>query len=121
MDYAMIIEMTEKQQVAHQLLVSKIKAYNSEIKYRAKGDDSKADEVKEHGKELSRKVDDVIAELMRDWTGDAEEIVTSTKAINETIQSIINKINKDIDTAEDFVKLIGLIDAVVSIAIGLLL
>jgi hypothetical protein len=111
----MPIDMTKKQEIIQQLLTSKTKSYQAEVKLLLKQKPDEASLVKNHGKELSRRIDNLIGETMSDWTGSSEEIVAGVKLINKKMQSTISEINKDVNVAENVVKLVGFIDDVVEI------
>ena len=107
--------MTEKQKIIQQLLAGKTKAYLAEVKLLLKNKPEQANEVKNYGKELSRKIDHLIAQTMSDWVGDAEIIIKDIKSINKKVQRSINNIQNDINVAKNVVKIIGFIDEIMEI------
>lgn len=111
----MSISMTEKQEIIQQLLVSKNKAYQAEVKLLLKRKPEEANAVKTHGKELSRKIDRLIAQSMSDWVGDAEIIIKDVKSNNKKVQRSIKDIQSDVNVVRNAVKIVGLIDEVVEI------
>jgi len=111
----MAISMTKKQEVIQNLLATKTKAYQAEVKLLLKGKPEEADKVKTHGKELSRKIDDLIGQTMSEWTGNANNIIKDVKAINTKVQRSISEIQKNVKVAKNVVKLVGYIDDVVEI------
>lgn len=111
----MPVSMTEKQEIIQQLLAAKTKAYQAEIKLLLKRKPEEANEVKNHGKELSRKIDRLIAQAMSDWGVEAELIIADVKSTNRKIQRSISDINKDVNVARNVVKIVGFIDDVVEI------
>ncbi len=115
----MPISMTKKQEIIQQLLASKTKSYQAEVKLLLKRKPTEANEIKKHGKELSRKIDNLIAETMTDWTGNADKIISDVKLINKKVQRSINDINNSVNVAGNVVKLVGFIDDVVEIADGI--
>lgn len=116
----MPISMTKKQEIIQQLLASKTKAYLVEVKLLLKQKPNEASEVKNHGKELSRKIDNLIAETMSDWTGSADKLISDVKLINQKVQRSINDINKNVNVAGNIVKLVGFIDEIVVIVDGII-
>ena len=116
----MAISMTEKQALIQQLLVAKNKAYQAEVALLLAGETDQADEVKNHGKELSRRIDRLIAQTMTDWTVAAEEIIEDVRGINKKVQRSIKEINNHVNAARNAVKLVGFIDDVVGIVDGIL-
>lgn len=115
----MPISMTKKQEIIQQLLASKTKAYQAEVKLLLKQKPEEANEVKNHGKELSRRIDNLIAEAMSDWIGNADKIIRDVKLINKKVQRSINDINNNVNLTGSVVKLVGFIDDVVEIVDGI--
>lgn len=114
----MPVSMTEKQELIQQLLVSKSKAYDAEFKLLLQGKPDEADEVKIHGKALSRRIDNLIAAAMSEWTGDAVQIVDHVRNTNRKIQRSIRGIQDSVSFSRNIIKLVGLIDDIVDIADG---
>ena len=115
----MPISMTKKQEIIQQLLASKTKAYQVEVKFLLKQKPNEANEVKTHGKELSRRIDNLIAETMSDWIGNADKLISDVKLINKKVQRSINDINNNVNVAGNIVKLVGFIDEIVEIVDGI--
>ena len=111
----MPVSMTEKQEIIQQLLAAKTKAYQAEVKLLLKRKPEAANEVKTHGKELSRNIDRLIAQTMSDWVVDAEIIIKDVKSINKKIQHSINNIQNDVNVANNVVNIVGFIDEIVDI------
>lgn len=111
----MPISMTKKQEIIQQLLAAKTKAYQAEVKLLLKQMPEQANELKAHGKELSRKIDLLIAQTMSDWVGDAELIIKDVKSTNRKVQRSINDIQNDVNVAKNVVKIVGFIDEIVEI------
>jgi hypothetical protein len=111
----MPISMTEKQKIIQQLLATKTKAYQAEVKLLLKHKPEQANEVKTHGKELSRKIDRLIAQSISNWMEDAEIIIKDVKLTNTKIQRSINDIQNDVNLARNVVKIVGFIDEIVEI------
>lgn len=115
----MPISMTKKQEIIQQLLASKTKAYQAEVKLLLKRKPDEANEIKDHGKELSRKIDNLIAETMSDWIGNADKLIGDVKLINRKVQRSINDLNNNVNVAGNVVKLVGFIDETVEIVEGI--
>ena len=115
----MSIAMTKKQEIIQQLLASKTKAYQAEVKLLLKQQPSEANQVKSHGKELSRKIDNLIAQTMSEWIGNSDKIIGDVKQKNKKIQRCINDISKNVNLAGNIIKLIGFIDELVEIVEGI--
>ena len=112
----MPVSMTEKQEIIQQLLASKTKSYQAEVKLLLKRMPEEANEVKTHGKELSRKIDRLIAQTMSEWMADSAIVINNVKSANIKIQRSINDIRNDVNIAKNVVKIVGLIDDIVKIA-----
>ena len=115
----MPISKTKKQEIIQQLLASKTKAYQAEVKLLLKQKPNEAAEIKSHGKELSRRIDNLIAETMSDWIGNANKLISDVKLINKKVQRSINDINNNVNVAGNVVKLVGFIDDVVEVVDGI--
>jgi hypothetical protein len=115
----MAISMTKKQEIIQQLLASKTKAYQAEVKLLLKRKPEEADKIKDHGKELSRKIDDLISQTMSDWIGNGDTIINDVKSINSKIQRSIRGVQNDVNVANNIVKMVGFIDEVVEIVDGI--
>ena len=111
----MPVSMTKKQEIIQLLLAAKSKAYLAEVKLLLKRKSDEANEVKTHGKELSRKIDRLIAQTMSDWLEDAEIIIKNVKSTNKKLQRSINDIQNDVNIAKNIVKIVGFIDEIVEI------
>ena len=110
----MTIAMT-KRQLIHQLLVAKSQAYDAESYLLLKQMPYEANVVKNHGKELSRRVDSLIAEIMSDWIENSDRIIIHVYSINKELERCITDIEYDVNVAENIVKLVGFIDEIVKI------
>ena len=111
----MSVSMTKKQEIIQQLLAAKTKAYKAEVKLLLKNKPEESKDIKTHGKELSRKIDLLIAQSMAEWEVDAEILIKDVKSTNQKLQRSINDIQNDVKVAENVVKIIGFIDKVVDI------
>ena len=115
----MAISKTAKQDLIQQLLATKTKSYQTEIKLLLKRKPDEAEEVKEHGKALSRKIDELIAQSISDWLGNSNTLIKNVKTINTKLQRSIRDIENDIKIAQNVVKIVGYIDEVTEIVRGL--
>ena len=105
-----------KQKVLRRLLKSKEKAHILATSLRFKGRGSDADEVAAKAEELTRQVDRLLIDVMREWLGAADRIEAQLRTANESLQTSIRKINQAVNTASNVVKAIGFIDDTISIA-----
>lgn len=111
----MTFTMTKRQKLVQELLQAKTQCYKTEFVLRLNGKEGKSLVVKEKGKELSRKIDDLIAQGMREWLDSAEALIPKVELKNTEIDASVTKINQNIKTANNVVKLVGYIDDVIKI------
>lgn len=112
---------SEKEAIIDKLINTKRKGHSLEIDLCFKGMDDDAKTIKDKSSELSRKIDDLLANIMRGWvdntTAGAEE---ELKKVNRKIQDTIRKIKKEIEIAKNIVKATGYLDEAIKIAFDLL-
>ena len=111
----MPFQMNEKQLLVQSLLAAKTKSYTAEFELLLMGKTHEANQVQEAGKVLSRIIDSLIAQTIGDWLGNANELNKKVKLSNTNIQRTISEIKRDVDTANNVVKLVGFIDDVASV------
>ena len=111
----MPFQMNEKQVLIQSLLAAKTKSYSAEFELLLMGKTDEANLVMATGKVLSKKIDSLIAQTMTDWLGNANELNNKVKLSNTKIQRAISEIKRDVNTAKNAVKLVGLIDDVVNV------
>ena len=89
-------------------------------KLRMMGNMTEADNVKKLYKKVEKQSDVLAAAMIDVWLGEMVVVDKSLKNANANLQRAITKIKKNVDTAQNIIKAVGLIDDVISIAKSLL-
>ncbi len=110
----------DKASIVDNLIITKRKGHALEIDLMFKGKDEDAKKVKKKTEELSKKIDLLLAALMKEWIGSAEPLIQKIKKTNAGLQKAIRDIKKDVETAKNVVKALGYLDEAVKIATDLL-
>ena len=84
------------------------------------GNITEADNVKRLYKKVEKQSDLLAAAMIDVWLGEMMMVDKSLKNANANLQRAITKIKKNVDTAQNIIKAVGLIDDVISIAKSLL-
>ena len=111
---------TNKETLIHSLNETYRKGQKLELNLRFKGKTSEVDQVRAKCNELSDRIDDLIAEAMKDWLGNADTLIDEVKSINSNLQSSIRDIKHEIKMGEKVVKAISYLDQAIDIAKKLL-
>lgn len=110
----------DKESIVDNLLITKRKGHNLEIDLMFKGMETEAENIRTETNELSKKVDSLLADLMKDWIGSAKATIESTRKTNQNLQKAIRDIKKDVEVAKNIVKAVGYLDEAIVIAVNLL-
>lgn len=110
----------DKESVVDQLLMVKRKGHMLEIDLRFEKMEDEAEEVKGKTDKLSEEIENLLADLMKDWVGSAKETIESIKKTNKKLQDAIRDIKKDVEVAKNIVKAVGFLDEAIVIAVNLL-
>lgn len=105
-----------KLEIVQRLLVTKQKAHSLEILLRFKGKGDQADDVAASAAELSNQIDALLGQIIDEWLAQSTEIVADLKKANETLQRSVTAIKKGVQTAQNIVKAIGIIDDAAALA-----
>lgn len=111
-----ISDESTKQSIINDLLVTKQSGHRLEIALRFKGKANEANDVKRKTDELTDKIDDLLGQVMEEWSGQSKEIIAEIVKANSSLKAAINDIKRDLEIAENVVKAIGYIDDAVAIA-----
>lgn len=111
-----MIAKAKKESIVQKLLVTNQKVTTMRTRLLIQGEAGKAAEVQAKGQELTREIDSLLAQIMSNWAGSADQLVQDISGLNTNLQSTINKVKQRAQTAEQVVKAIGLIDDAISIA-----
>jgi len=115
-----MIPADSKEELIQGLLVTKQRANILEVRLLLRGETGEeAKKVAEKSKALTRQIDKLLGQVMDEWQGQAAKIIKDIKTANAALQRSITNIRKKVQTAQNIVKAIGLIDEVITIAKGL--
>jgi hypothetical protein len=112
----MAFELTEKEKVLESLTAAHRQGQLAEVSLRLQGKPDEADKIKPGNTRLSGEIDNLIGQMMDEWLGDAERAIRDLAKINTKVEAAVAKIKKQIDVAQNVVKIIGLLDDAVAIA-----
>jgi seryl-tRNA synthetase len=110
----------EKMKAIHSFQVCLQRSQKLEMILRFRKNTDKVKEIEEKNKNLTKKIDKLIIEIMIEWLMNAQETTINIKKINTNIERSITQIKKKKKEAENIVKAIGFIDDVINIASKLL-
>lgn len=91
---------------------AKAKAHRLALTLRFKRRETEAGEVAARARKLSRRVDGLLAAAMDEWTGSAAVYKKRLAHTNSRLQRAIREVEKDTDIAENVIKAVALLDAV---------
>ena len=110
----------KKEAIIDKFLAIKRKGHMLEIDLSFKGMDDDAKSVKAKNTELSKLIDNLLADIMKEWNDDTTSgVEEELKRTNNRIQGTIRDIKKDIEVAKNVVKVIGYLDEAIKFATGL--
>jgi uncharacterized protein with PhoU and TrkA domain len=110
----------DKESIVDNLLITKRKGHNLEIDLMFKGMETEAKNIRTQTNKLSKKVEILLADLMKNWIGSAKSAIESTRKTNQNLQKTIRDIKKDVEVAKNIVKAVGYLDEAIVIAVNLL-
>ena len=110
------ISNSSKQDIIRRLLVTKQKAHILEMSLRFEGRGDEADQLSEKTETLSENIDQLLDQVMDDWMGKSDEIISDITKANTSIQSSIRAIENGLNVAENVVKVLSYVDDVIVIA-----
>lgn len=114
-----MIPKNSKEEVIQKLLVTKQRANILEVRLLLRNKEEEAKKVAKKSKALTRQIDKLLGQVMDEWQGQATKIINDIKTANTTLQKSITNIKKKVQTVNNIIKAIGLIDDVIAIAKGL--
>lgn len=112
----MAFEPTEKEKVLESLMSAHSQGQLAEVSLRLQGKPDEADKLKPGNTRLSTEIDTLIGQMMDEWLGDAERAIKGLAKANTMLEAAIAEIKKQINVAQNVVKIIGLLDDAVAIA-----
>jgi predicted transcriptional regulator len=112
----MAFKPTDKEKVLESLMAAHRQGQITEINLRLQEKPDEAEKVWQENSRLSAEIDILIGQMMDEWLGDAERAIKGLAKINTKLEAAVAEIKKQINVAQNVVKIIGLLDDAVAIA-----
>ena len=112
----MAFEQTQKEKVIESLMAEHRQGQVAEINLRLQGKPDEAEKVWQNNSRLAAEIDILIGQLMDEWLGNAERAIKGLAKISAKLETAVAEIKKQINIAQNVVKIIGLLDDAVAIA-----
>jgi hypothetical protein len=112
----MAFEQTQKEKVIESLMAEHRQGQIAEINLRLQGKPDEADKVWQENTRLAAEIDILIGQMMDEWLGNAERAIKGLAKINTKLEAAVAEIKKQMNVAQNVVKIIGLLDDAVAIA-----
>lgn len=116
----MAADIDTKIRLIKQMIQSLGKLVDLEAKLRDNGDTAQADEVDAKYQKLRDAIDDLRGQVATEWTASAAAIEEELKKHNAKVQATIRRIEKNINTANNVVKILGQVDEAINAVAGLI-
>ena len=116
----MPVSKRDKARIIDSLLDTNRKAHRLEITLLFAGENEAAEKVRAESEHLSAQIDELLAQVMRTWTGNGATIVEEQRKNNAALQRSITQISKSLEKAEKVANAIGYIDDAVKRVTSLL-
>ena len=111
----MAFEQAQKEKVMESLMAAQRQGQITEINLRLQGKADEAEKVWQSNNRLSAEIDILIGQMMDEWLGNAERAIKGLAKINDKLETAVAEIKKQINVAQNVVKIIGLLDDAVAI------
>jgi hypothetical protein len=112
----MAFEATEKEKVLEGLMAARRQGQLAELSLRFKDKTEEAEKIWESTARLSTEIDIMLGKIMEEWVGRSEPVLKGLSAATAKLETAVGGIKKDIKTAQNVVKVVGLLDDAVAIA-----
>ena len=112
----MAFEQTQKEKFIESLMGEHRQGQITEINLRLQGKPDEADKVWRENIRLSAEIDILNGQMMDEWLGNAERAIKGLAKVNTKLEVAVAEIKKQINVAQNVVKIIGLLDDAVAIA-----
>ena len=109
----------EKNMLLDQLSVCYNRANYCKMLCEEKEKAEEAEKLEKRMKRLKLEIDSLLRELYKDWIGSANELKDKIDKSNMEIDKHIQEIKRDIEIAQNVVKVLGFLDNAIKIAGGL--
>ena len=111
------MESHDKLELLRYLIFIRSKLQHLSIELLIKGQDSSQIDTIE--KKLASDIDTLRAKVMQTWNGDAQQILTNLKNLNEKAQDKIRQLRKTVDKVQKLTELVSLLNQGLSLLSGL--
>jgi hypothetical protein len=112
----MAFEPTEKEEILESLINSRRQGQLAELALRFQKKTDEAEKIWEENARLSTEIDILLGQMMEEWLGSADQAIKKLTAASTNLEAAVADIKKQINVAQNVVKVIGLLDDVVGIA-----
>ena len=112
----MAFEATDKEKVLESLMAARRQGQLAELSLRFQGKSDEAEKIWEGTTRLSTEIDILIGRMMEDWLGAAHRAIRDLTVANDKIDAAVADIKRQIQIAQNVVKVIGFLDDAVAIA-----
>lgn len=112
----MAFEQKQKEKFVQSLVGVNRQGQIAEINLRFQGKTDEAEKVWQKSARLSTEIDILIGQMMDEWLGNAESAIKGLAKINAKLEGAVAEIKKQINVAQNVVKVIGLLDDALAIA-----
>jgi len=113
------MESNDKLELLRYLIFIRGKLQHLSIELLIKGQDSSQIDTVE--KKLAADIDMLRAKVMQSWNGDAQQILSELKALNEKAQDKIRQLRKAVNKAKKLTELVSLLNQGLSLLSGLVI
>ena len=112
----MAFESTDKEKVLESMMAAHRQGQLAEVSLRLQGKPDQAEKLRPGNTRLSTEVDILIGQMMDEWLGNSERAIKGLAKITTKLEAAVAEIKKQINVAQNVVKIIGLLDDAVAIA-----
>jgi hypothetical protein len=112
----MPFEPSDKEKVLESLMAARRQGQLAELHLRFQNKPDEADKIWEGNARLSTEIDILIGRMMEEWTGRADTSIKRLTAANTKLEAAVADIKKQLEIAQNVVKVVGFLDEAVTIA-----
>ena len=112
----MTFDPTDKEKVLSSLMAAHRQGQITEVSLRLQGKPDEAEKIWQGNTRLSTEIDILIGRVMDEWLGDADHAIKGLTDVNTKVEAAAAEIKKQVNIAQNVIKVIGLLDDAVTIA-----
>lgn len=112
----MPFEPTDKEKVLESLMAARRQGQLAELSLRFRNKPDEAEKIRGGNARLSTEIDILIGRMMEEWIGRADTAIKGLTAANTKLEAAVADIKKQIQIAQNVVKVVGFLDDAVAIA-----